>query len=216
MDRLTDSQQKVYDFLRKVAPGGVPPTVREICAATGLRSTSTVHAHLKTLERLGYISRGAGQNRSIRIEGAAAAAQVPILGKVTAGQPILAVLNGAGLENVCCTVTRYFGGVLLGTGGLVRSYTAAAKAALDDAGILRMALWQCVSLRCAYGQFERVRRLLETWEAVVEDTDFGAEVTFSALIRADRAAAFADALRETSAGAIVPEFDGERFCGAKI
>lgn len=91
MDRLTDSQQKVYDFLRKVAPGGVPPTVREICAATGLRSTSTVHAHLKTLERLGYISRGAGQNRSIRIEGAAAAAQVPILGKVTAGQPILAV-----------------------------------------------------------------------------------------------------------------------------
>ena len=134
----------------------------------------------------------------------------------TAGQPILAVLNGAGLENVCCTVTRYFGGVLLGTGGLVRAYTAAAKAALDDAGILRMALWQCVSLRCAYGQFERVRRLLETWEAVVEDTDFGAEVTFSALIRADRAAAFADALRETSAGAIVPEFDGERFCGAKI
>lgn len=91
MDRLTDSQQKVYDFLRKVAPGGVPPTVREICAATGLRSTSTVHAHLKTLERLGYISRGAGQNRSIRIEGAAAAAQVPIMGKVTAGQPILAV-----------------------------------------------------------------------------------------------------------------------------
>ena len=134
----------------------------------------------------------------------------------TAGQPILAVLNGAGLENVCCTVTRYFGGVLLGTGGLVRAYTAAAKAALDDAGIARMALWQCVRLRCAYGQFERVKRLLETWEAVVEDTDFGAEVTFSALIRADRAAAFADALRETSAGAIVPEFDGERFCGAKI
>ena len=134
----------------------------------------------------------------------------------TAGQPILAVLSGAGLENVCCTVTRYFGGVLLGTGGLVRAYTAAAKAALDDAGIARMALWQCVRLRCAYGQFERVKRLLETWEAVVENTDFGAEVTFSALIRADRAAEFADALRETSAGAIVPEFDGERFCGAKI
>lgn len=65
--------------------------MREICTATGLRSTSTVHAHLKTLERLGYITREAGLNRSIRIEGSEAAAQVPILGKVTAGLPILAV-----------------------------------------------------------------------------------------------------------------------------
>ena len=50
MEHLTKSQQKVYDFLRQKVSGGVPPTVREICAATGLRSTSTVHAHLKTLE----------------------------------------------------------------------------------------------------------------------------------------------------------------------
>ncbi len=91
MERLTKSQQKVYDFLRREAPRGVPPTVREICAATGLRSTSTVHAHLKTLERLGYISREAGLNRSIRIEGSEATTQVPILGRVTAGLPILAV-----------------------------------------------------------------------------------------------------------------------------
>lgn len=91
MDGLTKSQQKVYDYLVKTMPGGVPPTVREICNATGLRSTSTVHAHLKTLERLGYITRDAGLNRSIRIEGAEPAAQVPILGRVTAGMPILAI-----------------------------------------------------------------------------------------------------------------------------
>ena len=91
MERLTKSQQKVYDFLVQAAPRGVPPTVREICAATGLRSTSTVHAHLKTLEKLGYISRDAGLNRSIHIEGSVASVQVPVLGKVTAGQPILAV-----------------------------------------------------------------------------------------------------------------------------
>ncbi len=91
MERLTKSQQKVYDFLVKEAPRGVPPTVREICAATGLHSTSTVHAHLKTLEKLGYISRDAGLNRSIRIEGSTAAVQVPVMGRVTAGQPILAV-----------------------------------------------------------------------------------------------------------------------------
>ena len=91
MEHLTKSQQKVYDFLRKEAGKGVPPSVREICAATGLRSTSTVHAHLKTLERLGYIHREAGLNRSIRIEGGTPSSQVPILGKVTAGMPILAV-----------------------------------------------------------------------------------------------------------------------------
>lgn len=91
MEHLTKSQQKVYDFLRQQSSTGVPPTVREICAATGLKSTSTVHAHLRTLERLGYISRGAGLNRSIRIQGEAPTAQVPILGRVTAGMPILAV-----------------------------------------------------------------------------------------------------------------------------
>lgn len=67
------------------------PLCREICAATGLRSTSTVHSHLKSLEALGYITRDAGLNRSIHIVGASAAKQVPILGKVTAGLPILAV-----------------------------------------------------------------------------------------------------------------------------
>ncbi len=91
MDGLTKSQQKVYDYLVKTLPSGVPPTVREICAATGLRSTSTVHAHLKTLERLGYISRDAGLNRSIHIEGTEPTSQVPVLGRVTAGMPILAV-----------------------------------------------------------------------------------------------------------------------------
>ncbi|NBJ88926.1 transcriptional repressor LexA [Acutalibacter sp. 1XD8-36] len=91
MDGLTKSQQMVYDYLIKTLPSGVPPTVREICRATGLRSTSTVHAHLKTLERLGYISRDAGLNRSIHIEGTEPTSQVPVLGRVTAGMPILAV-----------------------------------------------------------------------------------------------------------------------------
>ena len=92
MASLTKSQQLVYDYLcSTMAERAVPPSVREICAATGLRSTSTVHSHLKSLEALGYITRYAGLNRSIHIVGASAAKQVPILGKVTAGLPILAV-----------------------------------------------------------------------------------------------------------------------------
>ena len=90
MKPLTKSQQKIYDFLKDRSQYGIPPSVREICAATGLKSTSTVHAHLKALENLGYISRDAGLNRAIHIEGCEQTAQVPILGKVTAGLPILA------------------------------------------------------------------------------------------------------------------------------
>ena len=134
----------------------------------------------------------------------------------TAGQPILAVLQGAGLENVCCTVTRYFGGVLLGTGGLVRAYTAAAKAALSDAGISRMAKWQSVRLCCPYSFFERIRRLLDEQEAVTEHVEYGTDIVISALVREDRAEAFAAALRDRSAGSIAAEQTGERFCGVRL
>jgi len=134
----------------------------------------------------------------------------------TAGQPILAVLNGAKLENVCCTVTRYFGGVLLGTGGLVRAYTAAAKAASEDAGTTEMASWQTFRLVCPYGRYERIRRVLEEHEAIIDGTDFGADVTLSALVREDRAEAFAEVLREVTAGGIVAENTGIRFCGVRI
>lgn len=91
MKKLSKSQQKVFDFLKERLECGVPPTVREICAATGLSSTSTVHGHLRALENAGYITREAGLNRSIRIEGQEQTTQVPIVGRVTAGMPILAV-----------------------------------------------------------------------------------------------------------------------------
>lgn len=88
---LTEKQLKVYNFLVKALGNGVPPSVREICNDTGIKSTSTVHAILNALEENGYIERDARFSRSIRIAGASSTAQVPVIGKVTAGQPILAV-----------------------------------------------------------------------------------------------------------------------------
>ncbi len=134
----------------------------------------------------------------------------------TAGQPILAVLNGAEVQNVCCTVTRYFGGVLLGTGGLVRAYTAAAKAALAAAGVQRMALWHSEVLRCPYPMFERIRRLVEDSGAVIDNTDYGADIALSLLVPAEAAEDFDSALREMSAGSIAPEKTGEVFRGVRI
>ena len=90
MKPLNEKQQKVLEFLRERAGEGVPPSVREICAAAGIRSTSTVHAYLKVLEEGGYISRQSGLHRAIRLPGENVA-RVPLLGHVTAGLPILAV-----------------------------------------------------------------------------------------------------------------------------
>lgn len=88
---LTEKQLLVLEFLKQQAAEGIPPTVREICRGTGIKSTSSVHGILHSLEEQGYISLGAGASRSIKIEGVSAPVQVPLVGKVTAGVPILAI-----------------------------------------------------------------------------------------------------------------------------
>lgn len=92
MKPLSKSQQKVYDYLVECADEGRVPSVRELCSATGLKSTSTIHLHLNTLEEKGLIEREHGVNRCIKIVGRGEkSTNVPVLGKVAAGEPILAV-----------------------------------------------------------------------------------------------------------------------------
>lgn len=91
---LNETQGKILEFLKERSGNGVPPTVREICQAVGLRSTSSVQANLNALEEKGYIMRDPMHKRSIRIVGQAENVRhVPLLGVVTAGLPILAVEN---------------------------------------------------------------------------------------------------------------------------
>lgn len=106
MKPLTKSQQKVYDYIRECAQDNRIPSVREICAVTGLKSTSTVHLHLKTLEEKGLIERDKGLNRSIRLSGSEKSSQIPIMGRVTAGMPILAVEDIEGYVPVSESVRR--------------------------------------------------------------------------------------------------------------
>ncbi len=86
---LSKSRQKILDYLNESCAEGTIPTVREICQATGLKSTSTVHSHLKVLEEMGYLSRDKG-HRSIRLSGSEPVVSVPVVGRVTAGLPIYA------------------------------------------------------------------------------------------------------------------------------
>ena len=90
MRELTTKESAVFDLIRRSIEKGVIPSVREIGAELGIKSTSSVHRYLTSLEEKGYIERGDGLNRSIRLPGSQVS-HIPLLGVVTAGQPILAV-----------------------------------------------------------------------------------------------------------------------------
>lgn len=129
----------------------------------------------------------------------------------TAGQPMLNVFQREGVENVVCVVTRYFGGVLLGAGGLTRAYAKSAKDALDAAGKARMRLWSAVTVDCPYPMLERLKLLAAAHGGTVEGTDFGAAVSIRILLPQENAAGFDAALTELSAGTMTARREGERF-----
>ncbi|QCX32311.1 transcriptional repressor LexA [Caloramator sp. E03] len=107
---LSDKQQEILDFIKhEISIKGYPPSVREICSAVGLKSTSTVHGHLAKLEKKGYIRRDPTKPRAIEILDDRAynkeIISVPIVGSVAAGTPILAVEN---IEDTFPLPTTYF------------------------------------------------------------------------------------------------------------
>ena len=120
----------------------------------------------------------------------------------TAGMPMLQVLQREGLFNVVCVVTRYFGGILLGAGGLVRAYTKGAKIAVDAAGKSMKRVWTAFYVPCPYPYYERVKLLIASFGGVVRKTDFGAEVELEVLVPEKSGTPFLDALTELSAGTV--------------
>ena len=118
--------------------------------------------------------------------------------------PTLEVLRGAELKNVCCVVTRYFGGTLLGPGGLVRAYTAATQAAVaaaQEAGqIVEMTSVVPVDVHVAYPQYEQVLRLAQDSGAKVSDTDYADAVTLHLVFKAGEQEPFCAKMRELMAG----------------
>jgi uncharacterized YigZ family protein len=105
----------------------------------------------------------------------------------TAGQPMLEVFRRGGIGNVLCVVTRYFGGILLGAGGLTRAYAHTAKLALDAAGIAVMRPMAVMEIACPYGLFERVKNEIELFGGAVERAEYAADITISAVFNEDDA-----------------------------
>lgn len=134
----------------------------------------------------------------------------------TSGMPTLNVFRAEGINNFCCVITRYFGGILLGAGGLVRAYSAAAKLALDAAGVMRMDMWDELLVSCNYSQYERVRRLLEKFGAVFQNSDFGADVMLEVMLPQTATEQFAKELTELTAATATCDTVGTSFRGVKL
>lgn len=134
----------------------------------------------------------------------------------TAGMPILDVLRHEQLENCLCVVTRYFGGILLGTGGLVRAYTKGAQVAVAAAGVQRMSLYSVALIACPYNLYELVLRLLPAHDCTAEQTDFGADVTLTVTLPAGGEERLNAALAEATAGQVYAEVMETRFMGRRV
>lgn len=129
----------------------------------------------------------------------------------TAGMPMLQVLQKEGLYNICCVVTRYFGGILLGAGGLVRAYTKGAKIAVDAAGKSMKRVWTVVYLPCPYTWYDRVKLEVSAFGGIVRSTDYGAEVDLELLFPEAQVAAFHERLTDMTAGTVETMILGQEY-----
>lgn len=119
----------------------------------------------------------------------------------TAGIPMLEVLKREGVTNVVCVVTRYFGGVLLGTGGLLRAYTKSAKDALDAAGISVVRRWVKAELACTYSLLERLKLECTAANGLVSDVEYSTDVCLKLLLPEDGVEDFSRRIADVTAGA---------------
>ena len=120
----------------------------------------------------------------------------------TAGNPMMQVLQREQLYNVVCVVTRYFGGVLLGAGGLVRAYTKGAKIAIDAAGKSMKRVWSVLYVPCPYNFYERVKLEVAAFEGIIRDTQFGAEVELEILVAEPMRDAFLEKLTDLTSATV--------------
>lgn len=103
----------------------------------------------------------------------------------TAGLPVMEVINHSGITDIAVVVTRYFGGILLGTGGLVRAYSEAARLALESAEVVTILPAKKFVITCDYGDYDPLLKLLEGFETKILNTDFAQNVSVEVAVKAE-------------------------------
>ena len=133
----------------------------------------------------------------------------------TSAMPSLNVLEGYELVDTAVVITRYFGGTLLGTGGLVRAYSQAVKTAVENAEIVTMCLCSCINITCDYSLWERIRKASEDIGAVIDNVDFAADVTVYISLKKELTEQLIESVTELSDGRAGILVTGEKFTGIK-
>lgn len=130
----------------------------------------------------------------------------------TAGLPILDMLENQGITDVVCVVTRYFGGTLLGTGGLVRAYTSAAKTALENAGIKKLLLHSTLSITVPYNLFDSVKYLAGECGCIFMNCEYTDVIRVSAICKKEDTDMVTEKLQSAFGINIKTEIMGEMYC----
>lgn len=129
----------------------------------------------------------------------------------TAGIPTLDVLLKTGVTNVVVVVTRYFGGILLGGGGLVRAYSHATRLAVEAAQVITMQVCKLCSLTCDYNQYGKVSSLIPECGGFLDNSDFGENVSLTFHMDEDALVGFEKQLADATCGSVTVKCDGEKF-----
>lgn len=130
----------------------------------------------------------------------------------TAGIPVLDVLVKENVTDCVVVATRYFGGILLGGGGLVRAYSHTAKIAVDAGGIITMRLCSVMKIKCDYNFYGRLTSLVPEYGGVVDNVDFTDSVEMSFHIPSDKVPFFESKLTDLSFGKVFAQKTGEMYC----
>ena len=129
----------------------------------------------------------------------------------TAGMPVLDTIRKSGVDDACVVVTRYFGGILLGAGGLVRAYANGAKIALEAAGIITYEQYAEMKIKCSYSDYQKIQPMLFKAQAVTDDTIFGESVVVMIALKEEKSADICEKIRELTSGRAHAEVVGKRF-----
>lgn len=134
----------------------------------------------------------------------------------TAGMPVLDIITKNEIYDVCIVVTRYFGGVLLGTGGLVRAYSQGAKVALDAGNVVMMQSCLMCQARCSYNQYGKVSSLIMEIGAVIDDTVYEADVLIKFHIKPEYLDKLNKQLADATSGEIQAVSDSEKYFMSEV
>jgi uncharacterized YigZ family protein len=129
----------------------------------------------------------------------------------TAGMPVLDTIRKSGVTDACVVVTRYFGGILLGAGGLVRAYSHGAKLALEAAEIITYEQYTVLRIRCNYSDYQKIQPNFFKVGAIIDDTDFGENVITTLAVKDEVVPSLSEKIREITSGRAITEIVGQRF-----